>query len=1111
VRNKREKDKIGTKPNQIKKKREAWKSPIKKERITKHKALELEIERLLRAIVSQDIMSVVQKESVVDTSNLQTELERTKERFENCIIKKENEYAKLWNDWYKKYTLNPLSQKLENKNVELEFWVLNYARENAHLKTTYKNLFDSISVSRTQTKTIIAFLQKQLHNSIYENAKLRAKLFNKISDQKDNNHGTSANTKFAKQSIVENFPKVGEIHALSKPVTSNSVSTPQESKVVKNNKVIALGIFRINPFKTSREAKHVPNNVRASARTKPITVSQPFVITKKDVNSDSNGLSSTGIDNTETRRPQPRRNTKNDRNVISKVVCAMCKQCLISVNHDVCLRNYVNGKTSRGKKQKANVSIKEKQKKHQSKVKKTKKVGLIERLATRKPRKSRFFLRWSPTGRLFDPKGKIIESSESKSQSYCSNGDNACTSNTLEPKIKRFLNSTSLLGRNDHVAAILGFGDLQWGNILITRVYFVEGLGHNLFSIGQFCDSNLEVAFRRNACFVKNLKGVDLLKGDRSTNLYTINLHEMASASLICLMARASSNKSWLWHQRLSRLNFDTINDLAKNDLVSGLPKFKYHKEHLCPSCEQGKRKRASHPPKPVKNSRQRLHLLHMDMCGPMRITSINGKRITVLLQSPVIIIRTDNDTKFKNQVLKEYFDNVGISHQMSSVRTPQQNGVVERRNRTLVEAARKIKPNISFLHVFGALCYPKNDREDIGKLGAKGDIGFFIGYSADSCAYRIYNRMTKKIIETMNVLFDELSAMAFEQRTSKPGLQSMTSGQISSGLDLTYAPSTITTQQPTKGELDLLFEAIATESSSSQNVDPSNMYTFYQPYPHEFQWTKDHPLELVIGEPSRPVLTRNQLRSDGDMCMYALTVITMEPKNVKEAMTDPAWIESMQEEVLQFKRLDNKHDKEQTVIRNKSRLVVRGYRQEEGIDFEESFAPVARIEAIRIFLAYAAHKSFSVFQMDMKTTFLHGSLKEDVYVCQPKGFIDTDHPSHVYKLKNALYGLKQAPRAWYDELSTFLLHNHFFKGTIDLTLFIRRFQDNILVVQDSGFELTGFSDADCAGCKDTFNSTSGRAQFLGEKLVSWSSKKQDCTTLSTAKAEYVSLSACCA
>nr|GFC32227.1 retrovirus-related Pol polyprotein from transposon TNT 1-94 [Tanacetum cinerariifolium] len=313
-------------------------------------------------------------------------------------------------------------------------------------------------------------------------------------------------------------------------------------------------------------------------------------------------------------------------------------------------------------------------------IKKLKKVGFIRRLATPKPKKPRFLLRWSSTGKMFDQDGKLVAPSNSESHVDCSNGDNACCSKHMTGNLKLLINLIwKFLGTvrfgNDHVAAILGFGDLQWGNILITRVYFVEGLGHNLFLVGQFCDSDLEVAFRRNACFVRNLEGVNLLKGDRSTNLYSINLHKMAFASPICLMACASSTKSWLLHQRLSHLNFDTINDLARNDLVAGLPKFKYHKEHLCPSCEQGKSKRASHPPKPVPNSRQRLHLLHMDLYGPMRIASINGKRyilvivddyfrytwvhflrskdeapaviisflkrITVLLQSPVIIIRT--------------------------------------------------------------------------------------------------------------------------------------------------------------------------------------------------------------------------------------------------------------------------------------------------------------------------------------------------------------------------------------------------------------------------------------------------------------------------------------
>nr|GEY84907.1 retrovirus-related Pol polyprotein from transposon TNT 1-94 [Tanacetum cinerariifolium] len=972
-------------------------------------------------------------------------------------------------------------------------------------------------------------------------------------------------------------------------------------------------MFRINPFKASREEKHVPNTVSASNRTKPITVSQPLVFTKKDVNSDSNGLSSTRIDNTMTRRPQPRSNTKNDRvlsvsksscnknkgieveehhrnsllsknkkhmsyacnnvkldshNVISKFVCAMCKKCLISVNHDDCLRNYVNGKSSRGKKQ------------------------------------------------------KVVQ--------LCLWCVNSGCSKQMTENLKLLINFVwKFMGtvrfENDHVAVILGFGDLQWGNILITRVYFVEGLGHNLFSVGQFCDSDLEVAFRRNACFIRNLEGVDLLSRNHTTNPYTINLHEMASASPICLMARASSTKSWLWHQHLSHLNFDTINDLAKNDLVSSLPKFKYHKEHLCPSCEQGKKQKS---------------ISSTQTCSKFKA------------KSPAIIIRTDNITEFKNQVLKEYFDYVGISHQVSSVRTPQQNSVVERRNRTLVEAARTmlifshtplflwteaiattcftqnrsiiyrrfnktpyelindIKPNISFLYVFGDLCYPKNDREDIGKLGVKAMYDDFIGGQPSAVQRTVSATQAQQVRQT-----------------------SMTSTSIAK----TAPTPTNSSSQAT------IFP------NTSQDVDELNS---------QQQHTKDHPLEQVVREPSRLVLTRNQLRSDGDMCMYALTVSTMEPKNVKEAMTDPAWIESMQEELLQFKRLNvwvlvpaldnispltlkwffkNKHDKEQTVIQNKSHLVVRGYRQEEGIDFEESFALVARMEAIRIFLSYVTHKSFTVFQMDVK---LHSCM--------------------------ALYGLKHAPRAWYDELSMFLLHNHFFKGTIDPTLFVRRFYDDILVVhvyvldiifgsthpryiqlfydlmksrfemsmmgertlffglqvnqsprgifinqsnyvleilkkygmescdpvgtpmeikdkfdldqngapvdatkyhsmigalmyltssrpdivhdtflcaryqakpiekhlkevkrifhylrgtvntglcysKDSGFELTGFSDADYARCKYTFKSTFGGAQFLGEKPVSWSSKKQDCTVLSTAKAEYVSLSACCA
>ncbi|GKE00781.1 retrovirus-related pol polyprotein from transposon TNT 1-94 [Tanacetum coccineum] len=195
-----------------------------------------------------------------------------------------------------------------------------------------------------------------------------------------------------------------------------------------------------------------------------------------------------------------------------------------------------------------------------------------------------------------------------------------------------------------------------------------------------------------------------------------------------------------------------------------------------------------------------------------------------------------------------------------------------------------------------------------------------------------------------------------------------------------------------------------------------------------------------------------------------------------------------------------NKKDEESIVICNKARLVAKGYRQEEGIDFKESFALVAQLEVVRIFIAYAAHKSFPIFQMDVKPGYLNCPLKEEVYVIHPDGFVDLDHPERVYHLKKALYGLKQAPRASYDKISKFLVSKEFIKGAINPTLFMIRYGDDILL--DSGFELIAFSDANHACYLDTCKRTSGGIQFLGEKLVSWSLKKQDCTTMSTVEAK---------
>ncbi|GJS97810.1 retrovirus-related pol polyprotein from transposon TNT 1-94 [Tanacetum coccineum] len=373
---------------------------------------------------------------------------------------------------------------------------------------------------------------------------------------------------------------------------------------------------------------------------------------------------------------------------------------------------------------------------------------------------------------------------------------------------------------------------------------------------------------------------------------------------------------------------------------------------------------------------------------------------------------------------------------------------------------------------------------------------------------------------------------------------------------------------------------------SSSRNIDNTDVHSF-QPQSHDYRWTRDHPLEQVRGNPTMPVQTRRQLAADPEMCMFALTVSIVEPKNIKEAMADSAWIEAMQDELHQFDRLNvwelvdkpfgkmviklkwlwkNKKDEDQTVIRNKARLVAKGYAQEEGIDFEESFAPVARLEAVRIFVAHAAHKSFPIYQMDVKTAFLNGPLKEEVYVAQPEGFkkkkkekkkkkgfeLIRSCQKKSYLSMESLYGLKQAqepglqihqsPKGIFINQAKYALeilkkHNmdnchsigtplatkpkldvdlsgepidqSDYRSKIGSLMYLTSSRPDL--VQAHLKELTAFSDADHAGCLDTRKSTSGGIQFLGDKLVSWMSKKQNCTAMSSAEAEYVALSASCA
>ncbi|GJZ50286.1 putative ribonuclease H-like domain-containing protein [Tanacetum coccineum] len=1026
-------------------------------------------------------------------------------------------------------------------------------------------------------------------------------------------------------------------------------------------------------------------------------------------------------------------------NANSELICLKCNQCMFDANHDACFLEYVSDVNVRSKSKSV--------KKH-----KTKEVW--------KPTGHAFTkigFQWRPTGQKFSlvenacPLTRITTTKEMplrKSTPLAVNEQTHVVTSiyTRKPNVpiivgsnrnSKFQNLYILTKWNpvhlgDPIAKIMGYGDYQVGNVTISRVYYVEGLGHNLFSVGKFCDSDLKVAFRKHTCFVRNLEGVDLVSGSRGTNLYTISLGDMLSSSPICLLSKASKTKSWLWHRRLSHLNFGAINHLARHGLVRGLLKLKFEKNHLCSACAIGKSKKHSHKPKTDDTNQEKLFLLHVDLCGPMRVQSVNGKKYILVIVDDYyrftwvkFLASKDEAPDFIIKFLK-MIQSVGISHETSVAWTPQQNGVVERRNRTLVEVARTMliyakaphgktpyeflhdkKLDLSYLHVFGALCYPTNDSENLGKLQAKADIGIFIGYAPKKREYRIYNRQIRRIIKTCHVDFDELTAKASEYSSSKPALHEMTPATPSSGLvpnppstapfvpptrkewDMVFqpvfdeffnpppnvdssvpadaipvpavesqapiestssptsttiytdAPSTSTSQtstQPQSKEIpfgddeenhnlevahmsnDLYFgmpiPEISSEESSSSDVIPTIVYPDAPVSEHISRWTKDHPFQNIIGELSRPVSTRLQLHEQALFCYYDAFLTVVEPKTYKDALTQACWIEAIQEELNEF---ELKLDELGGILKNKARLVTRGYHQEEGIYFEESFAPVARLEAVRIFLAYAAHMNMIVYQMDVKTAFLNDILREEVYVSQPDGFVDSNNPNHVYRLKKALYGLKQAPRAWYDLLLSFLLSKGFSKGKVDPTLFVRREGKDIILsprgiflnqskyalesLKKYGMEscdpvdtpmvekskldedilgkavdpthyrgmvgtlmyltssrpdlvyavcmcaryqarptekhlhvvkrifwylrgtvnqglwypnifaiaLKDFVDVDHAGCQDTRHSMSGSMQMLGDRLVSWSSKRQKSDAISNTEAEYIALSGCCA
>nr|GEU86426.1 hypothetical protein [Tanacetum cinerariifolium] len=712
-------------------------------------------------------------------------------------------------------------------------------------------------------------------------------------------------------------------------------------------------------------------------------------------------------------------------NVKFDLQCVRCNGCLFSNNHDSCVLEFINSINARVK------SISAKKPLNRKIWKQTGKMF------------TNIGYKWRPTGRTFTIVGyacpltritttaKVplkksipLESNTSKHvvvQIVLWYLDSGCSKHMTgdRSQLTNFVNK--FLGRvkfgNDHVAKIIGYGDYKIGNVTISRVYFVEGLGHNLFSVGQFCDSDLEVAFRQHTYFIRNFEGVYLLTGSRGNNLYTLSLGDMMASSPICILSKASKTKSWLWHRHLSHPNFGAIDHLARQGLFRGLPKLKFEKDHLCFACAMGKSKKKSHKPKSEDTNQEKLYLLHMDLCGPMRVKSVNGKKyilvivddysrftwvkclrsndeapdfiikflkmIQVRLKVPVRRIRTDNETKFVNQTLREYYEQVGISHKTSVARSSQQNGVIERRNRTLIEAARTMLiyaqaplflwveavatacyiqnrsiirlrhgktpyellhnklPDLSFLHVFGALCYPTNDSDNLGKLQPKADIGIFIGYAPTKKAFRIYNRrlalheMTPATISSRLVpkstsstpfmpssrndwdllfqpLFDELLTPPPSVDPQLLNLLLQTMKQYKKTQPHVIPHDVEEDNHDIKvahiGN-DPLFGMSIPEVTSDQSSSTVSSHTIvhldHQIPQHNSKWTKDHPLNNRIGQLARLVSRRLQLHKQSLFCYNDAFLTFVEPKTYKYALTQSYWIEAMQEYLNEFECLE--------------------------------------------------------------------------------------------------------------------------------------------------------------------------------------------------------------
>ncbi|GJZ79662.1 retrovirus-related pol polyprotein from transposon TNT 1-94 [Tanacetum coccineum] len=1282
-----------------------------------------ENERLLEQVLSKDIVNIIVN-SFMDNSDvnvhkcekclqLETELQMDfveKEIYDklfksfttlekHCIslesqekdtvIKKLKERIKAINGKMNENKIKQELEEIETINIELDHRVTKLIAENEHLKQTYKKLYGSIKPTRIRSKEQCDDLINQVNIKSVEISDLNARLQEKV--------------------LVITAHKNDLRKVKGKDLADNDVT-----KHTVDLEMLKIDVEYLNPRLLNNRLKPSTSasGLQPSGNTKKDNIRQtPSSTQKNKVEAHPRKVKSS-LKNKDCVGTAHVQHSKSNAN--SELKCVKCNGCMLSDNHDLCVLDFINNVNARKESKSVNKSSKRKVWKPTRNV--SSNIGYIWRptgrtftivgnacpltrittttkvllrkptaldnetsklvvtlVYSRKPRKTKTNV---PSSKYKVPKS-IFANKKEPNQSWGSKVFDVPSSSLDEYRLSKLF---SVNFGNDHVAKILGYGDYQIGNFTISRVNYVEGLRRNLFFVGQFCDSNLEVSFRQHTCFIRNLKGVDLLTGSRGNNLCTLSLGDMMASSLICLLSKASKTK-------LTRL-------------VRGLPKLKFEKDHLCFAYAMGKSKKKPHKPKYEDTNQEKLYLLHMDFCGPMRVASVNGKKyilvivddysrftwvkclrlkdeapdfiikflkmIQVRFKTHVRRIRTDNGTEFVNQTLRDYYEKVDISHETFVARSPQQNGVVKRRNHTLIEAARTMliyakaslflwaeavatacytqnrsiirlrhgktpyeplhdkPPDLSFFHVFGALCYPTNDSENLDESlkqlmtrakpssfntvvpPSRTDWDLFFQPlfdelltpppSVDHPALKVIAPIAEVVAPEPAASTGSPSSTTVDQDAPSPSNSQTTpktqSPVISNDVeednhDLDVAhmnndpffgipipendskassssdiiPTVVPTATPNSehGDLVINTEPITPKLLKQKSAHFALLSTLsgrsctsygHRVNPYSSKLSLDPTLEsasplrkpvVLDNETSKPAVTlvysrkpRNsktnvpvskskvlqsvsankkepskswgsiisdvpssslnecrhglvrglpKLKFEKDHLCSACAMGKSKKKPHKPKSEDtnqeklyllhmdlcgPMRVASVNGKKYIFVIVDDfsrftwvKTDNgtefvNQTLREYYEKLlppllstetpssatvnqdapspsnsqttpdtqppVIPNDVEEDNHEIEvahmgndpyfESFAPVARLEAIRIFLAFTAHMNMVVYQMDVKTMFLNGNLWEEVYVSQPDEFVDPDNPNHVYKLKKALYGLKQAPRA---------------------------------------------------------------------------------------------------